>query len=235
MMTKKFKTWGSYIIVILIAGLSIGISIRFYNKNRFEKIVDKYSQIQTWQDAKDLFEHDLENNDLKYFFFGLLYNHDFDSIKEKHDLNVIFMGDVIDGKLSKYNYFIETQIIKDINWQFWYITSADSIWTKFLIAIETKQIDYLLSNSFDSIKCPDLERSNNKGLYESKYIFENHLDKLTHCENLSTQKAEIFSDDTTIQVNYSIDCTTTEEKELVLIYKFEKQDKKYLFKGMTII
>jgi hypothetical protein len=209
---------------------------RQYKIHITDKLITKYLQIENYEDAKILFDTDFKNNDLKYFYFGLAYNDDFDSIKIKYRLKVVFMGDIIEYPLNMYNHIIEKEIIKE---QIGFIPSnkADSIWQNFMIALETKQIDYLLNNSFDSIHCSELNDTTLASIgdkYDAKFIFENYLNKLMHLKNLSTQKSHIFYNDSIIRIQFPIKSKAAEEDGYDLIFMFNKSDNKYLFSGMLL-
>ena len=76
--------------------------------------------------------------------------------------------------------------------------------------------------------------SNNNDQYESRFIFENHLEKLMHLKILSTQKHGIYEYDNIMRVNYKIKSKVTEERGYNLIFIFKKKGGKYLFRGMTM-
>ncbi|MFC0878937.1 hypothetical protein ACE01N_20250 [Saccharicrinis sp. FJH2] len=223
-----------FIILCALCGLIIFFGFRKFKIYQTNKIINRYSRIETYNDAKKLFESDLEKNDLKYFFFGQAYNTNFDSIKKKYDLKVIFMGDIIDQELNMYNHIIEKEILKKSPWNH-STNKADSIWSDFMNALETRQINYLLVNSFDTIICSELSDSLKNSFgdrYEAKFIFENHLDELMHLKNLSTQNWHVYNNDSIIRIHFTIKCKAAEEGAYDLIFMFDKNENKYLFSGM---
>jgi hypothetical protein len=208
--------------------------IRKNQRTRFEKLINEYSQIDTWDKAQKYFENDQLKGNLKYFFFGLGYNKEFDSVKNKHDLDVYFIGDMIINSLKMYNYYIEKEIIQND----WNVigTKGDSIWREFEIALETSNIDFLIENSYDSIYCAELQilgQTSNE-LYEKEFIFNNHLKELKHLNNLSTHKRNIYWDEEVLRVVFNIECKQAEENAYDLIFLFDKNQDKYLFKGMIM-
>jgi hypothetical protein len=228
--------WLYILLLVIITLLIIGIIYWRYAGSETYKIKRKYSQIKNWQDAKELFQSDLDKNELKYFYFGLGDNPDMDTLETKYNLDVIFMGDLISTNYILYDYYVSTMIIKNNRFKLPYRSISDSIWDYFVRAMETSDIEYLIANSFDSINCSELgvPSGKNDEVYESEFIFNNHLDKLMHLDNLSTHRQDIYETDSTLDINYQIKCPNAEEGGYNLIFFFKKRGDKYLFSGMIL-
>ncbi|MCL3782714.1 hypothetical protein EMN47_20195 [Prolixibacteraceae bacterium JC049] len=112
---------------------------------------------------------------------------------------------------------------------------ADSVWIKFRDALQERQLDYLINNSFDSIQCidclPDSLKTKNE-IYFSRDIYKQYLKELMHLDSLNSYDYTIFENDTMIYVNYSIQWKYAEEGAYGLHYIFKKSDNEYLFSGM---
>lgn len=117
-------------------------------------------------------------------------------------------------------------------------TSADSVWIVFREALQQGQIEYLLSNSFDSIQCidclPDSLKTINE-IYDSRLIYRQHLRELMHLDSLNNYDFSTFQNDTMFYVSYSIEWKYAEEGSYGLHYIFKKNNDKYLFSGMITI
>lgn len=116
------------------------------------------------------------------------------------------------------------------------LTAPDSLWLQFANSMETKNIEFLVANSLDTIQCADCNLDNNPDneYYESKFVFENHMDKLMHLDKLSNKDHYIYQDDSLMHVVYSIKNLNAFEGGYNLIFNFVKVDDKYLFKGMIV-
>jgi hypothetical protein len=114
-------------------------------------------------------------------------------------------------------------------------TFADSVWIKFRDALQQRQIDYLINNSFDSIQCidclPDSLKTKNE-IYNSRQIYKQHLRELMHLDSLINYDFTTFQNDTMIYVSYSIEWKYAEEGAYGLHYIFKKSNNEYLFSGM---
>ena len=110
---------------------------------------------------------------------------------------------------------------------------ADSLWIDYKSAIQNQRIDYLIDNSLDSIQCVDCvtDSNNLSDIYNSKYIFDNHLKELIHLDSL-TNDYSAFQNDSIIFINYTINDKKSEEGRYNLIYIFKKSNQRYLFSGM---
>jgi len=111
---------------------------------------------------------------------------------------------------------------------------ADSLWIDYKSAMQNQRIDYLIDNSLDSIQCVDCvtDSNNLSDIYDSKYIFDNHLKELIHLDSL-TNDYSAFQNDSMIFINYTIKDKKSEEGGYNLIYIFKKSNQRYLFSGMT--
>ena len=68
------------------------------------------------------------------------------------------------------------------------LTSTDSLWLNFATAMERNDLEYLLANSLDSIRCVDCNPTTpnwEDEVYEAEYLFRNHLTDLMHLDNLN--------------------------------------------------
>jgi len=117
------------------------------------------------------------------------------------------------------------------------LTSADSIWIQFSKAIESKNIIFLRAHSFDTIRCVDCATDSNDTTeyFPSEYIYQNYLDRLYNSNLLSNHEYEVYQDDTTIHISYSIKNKFAEEGREGIVYTFRKKDNKFLFEGLTTI
>lgn len=111
------------------------------------------------------------------------------------------------------------------------LTATDSLWLNFAVAMDNKNIDFLLANSLDSISCVDCEPNNSgsdKKIYQAEYLFMNFLPELMHLDDLTTAEFSTFEDSTSIKVNYSIKSSNAPEGGYNLIFVLEKRNGKYL-------
>ena len=185
-MKQRNKRIFSRSIIIGIISIIILVLISKYfldqvRINRFNKVVSGYLQIENYQEAKELFERDLENHELKYFAYGMYYDKAYyKKLKKMYDLEIFHMGCIIEGRLKKYNHYIETEVMDNSFRETNYLNKADSIWTYFIKSLDTKDYDYLVLNSNDSIFVSSgLLNGLVKGNYEAKYLFENYSDKIS--------------------------------------------------------
>jgi hypothetical protein len=231
---KRVIIWT--ILALILALLLIYLQ-RQRRINRFNKVVSEYLKIDNYQDAKDLFDRDFKNHELKYFTYGMYYDKSyFKEIKNEFNLEIFNMGCINEGRLCLYDYYVETEIIKNTQHENFFTDTSDSLWDCYVRALETKKIDYLISNSFDTIICAELgiPSLSNDERYPSKLIYENYLDKLMHLDDLSTRERSVYKDDDEIKVNYKISSKTAEEGGYNLIFIFKKKGDKYLFYGMIM-
>lgn len=111
------------------------------------------------------------------------------------------------------------------------LTPTDSLWLNFATAMDQNNLEFLLLNSSDSIRCVDCEPVNStreSETYKAEYLFINRLSELMHLDNLSTTDFSTFLDSTSIKVNYSIKTRNAPEGGYNLIFVLEKRNGKYL-------
>jgi len=114
--------------------------------------------------------------------------------------------------------------------------ASDSLWLQFAHCMETNDIQFLMENSLDTIQCAEcnLDGKSENEYYESRFVFEKHIDKLMHLNSLHNRYYSIYQDDSLMHVVYSVKTTNTVEGGYNLIFNFIKVDDKYLFKGMIM-
>ena len=64
-------------------------------------------------------------------------------LERKYGLEIFHMGCIIEGILSEYNFYVEERILDYKYKESTYLTKADSIWTYFIEALDTKDYNYL--------------------------------------------------------------------------------------------
>ena len=114
---------------------------------------------------------------------------------------------------------------------------ADSLWIEYATAIETKNIEYLIKNSFDIIQCVDciLDNKSNSEYYYSEILFNGYLDKLMHMDSLTNREFSTFMTDSIIRINYNIEWKLAPEGAYGLVFTFKKRDERFKFYGMFTI
>lgn len=113
----------------------------------------------------------------------------------------------------------------------------DSIWLPFAKAMDTKDIAFLIRNSFDTVSCADckIEPDLEKGKFDSKFIFQNHLEKVRHLQTVSNKDFSTYQvDSNMIRVVYRVKAPQAPEGAYGLIFTLIKKDGKYLFEGMIV-
>lgn len=116
-------------------------------------------------------------------------------------------------------------------------TSIDSIWLQFAKAMDSNDVEFLINNSLDTISLAefDMQAGGQKENYESKFIFQNHLNKVMHLKTLSNQKFSSYQVDTNlIRVVYNIKAHQAPEGSYGLVFTLIKKEGKYLFQGMLV-
>lgn len=116
------------------------------------------------------------------------------------------------------------------------ITAPDSIWQQFANKMKTKDIEFLVNNSLDTIQCADcnLDGNPDNEYYESKFVFETHMNKIMHIDSFRNKDYYIYQDDSLMHVVYSIKNYNALEGGYNLMFNFIKKDGKYLFQGMIV-
>lgn len=114
---------------------------------------------------------------------------------------------------------------------------SDSLWIDFATAMEEKNIEYLLSHSFDTIQCVDciIDPDKVNNYYNSKLIFQNYLKELMHLESIVNREFSSYYDDSIIHIIYNIKWKLAPEGSCGLLYTFKKKNEKYLFEGMITL
>lgn len=116
------------------------------------------------------------------------------------------------------------------------LTAPDSLWLQFAHNLEAKNTEFLVNNSLDTIQCAEcnLDGNPDNEYYESRFVFENHTDKLIHLKTLKDKDHYIYQDDSLMHVVYTIKTPNALEGGYNLIFNFTKVGEKYLFKGMIV-
>jgi len=115
-------------------------------------------------------------------------------------------------------------------------TDLDSIWLPFENAMESKNINFLVQNSLDSVRCCECNIDVDSNEYfNSEFIFTNHLDKIMHLKSLSNRPFSLFQvDSITIKVGYSVKSYHATEGAYGLFFTLIKKDGIYWFQGMIV-
>jgi hypothetical protein len=101
--------------------------------------------------------------------------------------------------------------------------------------MESRNINYLIINSLDTIQCGDCNLDKNRNEYfSSRFVFENHLEKIMHLKSLTNRNYSMYQDDSSIHVMYEIRTSNALEGGYNLIFNFVKVDSKYFFAGMIV-
>ncbi len=108
------------------------------------------------------------------------------------------------------------------------------IWEKFKTKIENNDLEYLIENSQDSIKCIDCVPNETEKLYLSKFIFENYRDEFYNVDILKNKVYSTFKNDTIIRINYSFENKFGDESYNI-IYMFDKKENSFLLTGMITL
>lgn len=116
------------------------------------------------------------------------------------------------------------------------LTFADTLWINFARALESKNLEYLIQNSLDTIQCAECKigTENANEFYESGLIFETHLNQLMHLKSLTDKKYIKYQTDRLVHINLKIEAQKSEEGAYNLIYTFIMTDKGFKFKGMIM-
>lgn len=115
-------------------------------------------------------------------------------------------------------------------------TSLDSVWLPFAKAMESKDIEFLINNSLDSVTCYDcnIDSANHKIYFKSDFIFKNHLDKIKHLPTLTDRHFSSYQDNNSVTIVYNIKSYYAPEGAYGLIFTIVKKEKKYYFQGMLV-
>ncbi|ARV14736.1 hypothetical protein [Polaribacter sp. SA4-12] len=107
-------------------------------------------------------------------------------------------------------------------------------WEKFKINLDKNNIDYLIKNSFDSIKCVDCVPNETESLSSSIYIFKNYKNKFYNKDLLDKKEYSVYQDDLMIRINYGFEENYGNESHNI-IYMFDKTEGNFLLTGMITI
>ncbi len=107
-------------------------------------------------------------------------------------------------------------------------------WEKFKEALVNDDIEYLIKNSNDSIKCIDCRQTENEKLQSNEYIFKNYKNNFFNKKLLNRKEYSVYQKDTLIRINYSFENKFGDESYNI-IYTFEKKEKSFLLTGMITV
>lgn len=116
-------------------------------------------------------------------------------------------------------------------------SGIDSVWLKFAKAMDSKDIDFLIKNSLDSVTCYDcnIGVDSSKEYFNTKFIFTNHLDKIKHLQVLLNKPFSTYKvDNDYAKVVYNIRVPQAPEKDYGLFFTLVKKVKTYYFQGMMV-
>jgi hypothetical protein len=228
----------------IIIGVIIVLAVLYFTRyliqqnriNRFNEVVSEYLQIDNYQDARDLYERDLHNNELKYFTYGLAYFKPYyRKLKRKYDLEVFFMGCIIEGRLSKYNFYVEENILSYEDKERNYFNKADSIWTYFIEALDTKDYDYLTLNANDTVfVSTGLLNDSLVDNFEARFLFEQFSDSLASFDYLSTNSSD-HNRDSLIYYFRKIEHLNSDKEPFNLRFSFIRMDERYCLNEIVIL
>ena len=104
------------------------------------------------------------------------------------------------------------------------------------MALESKDIEFLLQNSLDSIQCAEckIEVTNSSERYDAKLIFESYSDQLMHLKALKGLDFSTHEENGKMYVNYQIETSEFDKNSYNLIFRFVKTAKGYKFSGMIV-
>ena len=108
------------------------------------------------------------------------------------------------------------------------------LWEDFKLSLEEKNLEYLIKNSFDSIKCIDCDIINSEREYFSKVVFEKYLDKFYNQDLLKGKQYSVFKNDSILRINYSFR-NKFGELSSNTIYMFDKKEGKFILRGMITV
>jgi hypothetical protein len=117
------------------------------------------------------------------------------------------------------------------------LTKTDSIWLKFAEALESKDINYLIKNSLDTISCFDcnIDSDNEEEYFNKEFIFQNYIDRIMHIDSLSKRDYSSYCiDNNRIKIVYSIYSKKSPEGKYSLIFSLTKIKDNYYFQGMIV-
>lgn len=110
----------------------------------------------------------------------------------------------------------------------------NKIWENFKQSIKEKEYEYLVENSFDSIKCIDCVPNETEKLQSNKNIFKNYLDRFYNKKLLESKQYSTFENDSLLRISYDFNNKLGNEAYNI-IYMFNKKEGKFLLKGMITV
>jgi hypothetical protein len=111
---------------------------------------------------------------------------------------------------------------------------GNTFWGNYKIHLQNNDIDYLVKNSLDSIKCIDCFKNEVEKLYSSKFIFENYKNEFYNKKKLDKKEYSVYKNDSIIRINYSFENRFGDESHNT-IYMFDKIEGKFLLTGMITV
>ena len=108
------------------------------------------------------------------------------------------------------------------------------LWEDFKLSLEEKNLEYLIKNSFDSIKCIDCNIIKPEREYSSKVVFEKYFDKFYNQNLLKDKQYSVFKNDSILRINYSFR-NKFGELSSNKIYMFDKKEDKFILSGMITV
>lgn len=110
----------------------------------------------------------------------------------------------------------------------------NKVWEDFKLSINEKEYDYLVENSFDSIKCIDCISNKLEKNHHSEYIYRNYLGKFYNKKLLNSKQYSVFKNDKIIRISYDFTNPLGDEAYNI-IYMFDKKNDKFLLRGKIIV
>ena len=112
--------------------------------------------------------------------------------------------------------------------------TKSKLWEDFKLSLEEKNLQYLIKNSFDSIKCIDCNIIKPEREYSSKVVFEKYFDKFYNQNLLKDKQYSVFKNDSILRINYSFR-NKFGELSSNTIYMFDKKEDKFILSGMITV
>lgn len=110
----------------------------------------------------------------------------------------------------------------------------NKIWEEFKLNLSKDNIDYLISNSTDFIKCTDCNPLISEKLYNPKTVFLNYKSKFYNIDLLDNKDYFFYSNDSILRINYSFE-TWIGNENYNIIYMFDKIDNTFLLTGKIVV
>lgn len=116
-------------------------------------------------------------------------------------------------------------------------SSLDSIWLPFVNAMESKDIEFLIANSLNSLTCYDcnIDLDNQEEYFDSEFLLKNHLDKVMHLSTLTDKPFSTYQvQNDLVRIGYKIKTPQAPESTYSLFFTLTKKGEKYYFQGMMV-